>query len=153
MDTPVLSSVFSGSGPYLPESVSADRASVCHLTYKSSLFELPALVNNHDYRVSLDSGASENSFHRRSPPSRVLRPCPLRQSFTVRAAKGSPLTVNTFVCALLRYEGVQLHLGLRVVNFFFSTFVWDIPSYKNTIPLLIGLRKACACTNGIVLIL
>ena len=26
--------------------------------------------------------------------------------------------MNTFVCALLRYEGVQLHLGLRVVNFF-----------------------------------
>ena len=54
---------------------------------------------------------------------------PLRQPFTVRAAKGSPLTVNTFVCALLRYEGVQLHLGLRVVNIF-PTFFCDIPSYK-----------------------
>ena len=27
--------------------------------------------------------------------------------------------MNTFVRALLRYEGVQLHMGLRVVNFVF----------------------------------
>ena len=60
--------------------------------------------------------------------------------------------MNTFVRALLRYEGVQLHLGLRVVNFF-STFFWDIHSYKNTIPLLIGLREACAYANGTVLML
>ena len=62
------------------------------------------------------------------------------------------LTVNTFVRALLRYEGVQLHLGLRVVNFFSNSF-WDIPSYKTTIPLLIGLREACAYANGIALML
>ena len=34
----------------------------------------------------------------------------------MRAANGSPLTVNTFVRSLLRFEGVQLHLGLRIVD-------------------------------------
>ena len=77
---------------------------------------------------------------------------PIRQPFTVRAAKGSHITVSTFVRATLRFEGVQLHIGLRVINFF-SAFFWDIPSYRNTIPLLIGLREARACANGIVLML
>ena len=70
----------------------------------------------------------------------------------MRAANGSPLTVNTFVFAILLLEGMQLHLGLRVVNIF-PTFFWDIPSYKNTIPLLIGLREACAYANGTVFML
>ena len=65
----------------------------------------------------------------------------------MRAANGSPLTVDTFVFAILLLEGMQLHLGLRVVK------LLDIPSYKNTIPLWIGLHDACACTNGIVLML
>ena len=77
---------------------------------------------------------------------------PLRQPFTVRAANGSPITVNTFVFAILLLEGMQLHLGLRVVNIF-PTFFWDIPSYKNTIPLLIGLREECAYANGTVFML
>ena len=47
--------------------------------------------------------------------------------------------MNTFVRALLRYEGVQLHLGLRVVNIF-STFFCDIPYYKNT-------KNAFLCYN------
>ena len=34
----------------------------------------------------------------------------------MRAANGSPLTVNTFVRSLLSFEGVQLHLGLRAVE-------------------------------------
>ena len=67
----------------------------------------------------------------------------------MRAANGSPLTVNTFVFAILLLEGMQLHLGLRVVNIF-PTFFWDIHSYKNTIPLLTGLREACAYANGTV---
>ena len=54
----------------------------------------------------------------------------IRQQFTVRATKGSPLTVNTLVRVIIRYEGVQLHLGFSVVNLFFSTFFWDILSYK-----------------------
>ena len=70
----------------------------------------------------------------------------------MRAANGSPLTVNTFVFAILLLEGMQLHLGLRVVNIF-PTFFWDIPSYKNAIPLLIGLREACAYANGTVFML
>ena len=47
---------------------------------------------------------------------------PLRQPFTVLAANGSPLTVNTFVFAILLLEGMQLHLGLRVVNIFPTFF-------------------------------
>ena len=70
----------------------------------------------------------------------------------MRAAKGSPLTVNTFVRAILRYEGVQLHLGLRVVNCFLD-FHLGHPFLQNTIPLLIGLREACAYANGTVLML
>ena len=108
-DTPVLSSLFSGSGHYLSESVSANRAFVCHLTYKSSLFVLPALVG---------SGGSDNVISSSFVTHWDLVTLPLHQPFTVRAANGSPLTVNTFVRALLRYEGVQLNLGLRVEIFF-----------------------------------
>ena len=35
----------------------------------------------------------------------------------MRAANGSPITANTLVRSLLRFEGVQLHLGLRVLDF------------------------------------
>ena len=60
--------------------------------------------------------------------------------------------MNTFVRAPLRYEGVQLHLGLRVVNFFLDVLLGH-PFLQSTIPLSIGLREACAYANGIVLIL
>ena len=59
-DSPVLSSASPGSGHYLPESVPADRATVCLVKNKSSLFVLPALFHIHDCQVLLGSGASEN---------------------------------------------------------------------------------------------
>ena len=77
---------------------------------------LPATVNTHDCRVLLDSGASENFISSSFVSICGLPTLPLRQPFTVRAANGSPLTVNTFVRSLLRFEGVHLHLGLRVVD-------------------------------------
>ena len=77
---------------------------------------LRATVNTHDCRVLLDSGASENfipsSFVSHWGLSTIL----FRQPFTVLAAKGSTLTVNTFVRSNRRFEGMQLHLGIRVVD-------------------------------------
>ena len=115
-ETPVLSSVYPGGSHCLPESVTAACTPVCHVTHKSSLFVLPATVNTYDCRVLLDSGASENFISSSFVSHWGLSTLPLRQPFTVRAANGSPLTVNTFVRSLLRFEGVQLHLGLRVVD-------------------------------------
>ena len=115
-DTPVLLSVYPGGSHSLSESVTAACTHVCHVTYKSSLFVLPATVNSHDCRVLLDSGASENFISSSFVSHLGLPTISLRQPFTVRAANCSPLTLNTFVRYLLRFEGVQLHLGLRVVD-------------------------------------
>ena len=115
MDTPVISSVYPGGSHCLPESLTAVCTPVCHVTHKSSLFVLPATVNTYHCRALLDSGASENFISSSFVSHWGLSTLTLRQHFTVRAANGSPLTVNTFVRSLLRFEGVQLHLGLRVV--------------------------------------
>ena len=115
-DTPVLSSVYPGGSHCLPALVTAACTPVRHVAHKSSLFVLPATVNTHDCRVLLDSGASENFISSSFVSHWGLPTIPLRQPFTVRAVNGSPLTVNIFVRSLLRFEGVQLHLGLRVVD-------------------------------------
>ena len=66
----------------------------------------------------LDSGASENFISSSFVSHWGLPTLPLRQPFTARAAKGSSITVNTFVRSLLRFEGVQLHFGLRVIDIY-----------------------------------
>ena len=70
----------------------------------------------------------------------------------MRAENGSPLTVNTFERSLIRFEGVQLHLGLGVVDISPDVLLGH-PFLQKHNPIIDWTHEAYACVYGIVLML